>query len=139
MRWFDIIPYQNTLQDPYEIKDNKSLYFRLSPIVYDWMNLIMMGVLLEVNQIFRVKERSDTLMFHCLSLLSDEHKTFTYYFNRVKYLIKSVFVYFVLCVMLYLQKEVQTNLINWTFFIVNVLNAAMMISGNKSKESYNRS
>ena len=108
-------------------------------MMFDWSILILMGILADANQAFTNKEQSDKLMIECVSRLRDEYKTCSYYLSRVKYLIKSIFIYLVLCFMLYLQNNVQTNLINWTFFIVNVLNVAMMIAGDKSKESYNRS
>lgn len=70
--------------------------------------------------------------------MSDEYKTVAYYLHRVKYLVASVFVYLVLGIMIYLQHNVQTNLINWTFFVMNVLNLSMMITGSHSNKSYTR-
>jgi len=52
LRWFDIVPYQNRLANPYNINGVESLYFRLIPIYQDWMILIMMGILTEVNEAF---------------------------------------------------------------------------------------
>ena len=45
-------------------------------------------------------------MVECVSRLSDEHKTSSYYLSRVKYLVKSIFVYLILGAMLYLQNNV---------------------------------
>jgi hypothetical protein len=138
LKWFDVVPYQNTLLDPYNSNEKESLYFRLIPMYQDWVILILMGILSEVNQAFTNRERADKLIYLSYSLLSDDHKTFSYYFNRVKYLVKSVFLYCVLGVMIYLQHNVQTNIINWTFFVANVINLSMMITGDHTPQSYKR-
>lgn len=56
-RWSNIIPYQNSIDDPFLVKkrfpdNDQTIYFQVLPQVEDWFILVMMGLLNKVNVMF---------------------------------------------------------------------------------------
>jgi hypothetical protein len=63
--------------------------------------------------------------------MSDDFRTTSYYLGRVKRIAKGMFIWTIIVVMCGIQCNMQTNLLNWLFFIVNIVQAVVVISGTK--------
>ena len=129
LSWFDMIPYTNKYSDPYRINDDADIYFRLKPETLDWFILVMLGLIIELNTLFRDKKKADKMVDEAVHGMSDDFPRTTYYFGRVKRIISSLFIYIIIATMCIVQINMQTNLINWLFFIVNITNVVIMITG----------
>jgi hypothetical protein len=135
LAWFDFVPSANKFWNPYNINDNDDMYFRLSPQWIDWIILILMGLIIEFNTLFKDKEKSDKMVQEATDGMADDFKRTSYYLGRVKRIMKGVLVYSIIIAMCVVQINMQTNLLNWLFFVLNIINVVIMISGAHSRTS----
>jgi hypothetical protein len=133
--WFSFVPPSNDLWDPYHINNNKDMHFRFVPEILDWFILILMGIIVEFNTLFSDKSKSNRMVNEALVGMSDDWKTLSYYLGRVKRVTQGMFIWVIIIVMCFIQVNMQTNLLNWLFFIVNIVNAVIMISGTRTLKS----
>lgn len=107
------------------------MYFRIKPEFIDWAVLIMMNILLIVNGMYKQKAEIDTLKEKTSANLKDQYGKASYYYNRVETIIKSFLIYTLLVFMIYVHTTIETNLVNWVFFILNSINFAFIVRGVK--------
>jgi hypothetical protein len=67
--------------------------------------------------------------------MADDFKRIAYYFARVKRIMKGVFIYGIIIAMCVIHVNMQTNILNWLFFIVNIVNVVIMIIGVETQSS----
>lgn len=67
--------------------------------------------------------------------MADDFKRTAYYFARVKRVLKGVFIYGIILAMVVIHVNMQTNFLNWLFFIVNIVNVVIMIVGVQTQSS----
>lgn len=135
LSWFSFVPPSNDLWDPYHINNNNDMYFRFVPEILDWFILILMGIIVEFNTLFSDKSKSNRMVNEALVGMSDDWKTLSYYLGRVKRVCEGMFIWIIIIVMCCIQIQMQTNMLNWLFFIVNIVNAVIMISGTRTLRS----
>ena len=78
LSWFDMVPYTNDLWNPYNIYDGENLYFRLCPRVVDWFILILLGLIVELNTLFRNKKVADKMVEEATNGMTDDFKRTAY-------------------------------------------------------------
>jgi hypothetical protein len=64
-RWLNLFPQDNTNADPWNIAGKKSMYWRVLPNGTDWIVLILMKLLHEVNLMFKDKKPVAALQDYC--------------------------------------------------------------------------
>jgi len=139
LSWFDMVPHSNDLANPYKINDTTNSYFRLAPQFLDWGILITLGLIVELNTLFRDKKKSEKMVQEAKDGMSDDFQRTSYYLGRVKRILKGVFIYCIILVMCIVQVNMQTNVINWLFFIVNIVNVSILVSGVNTRASFKSS
>ena len=55
-RWMNLYPQENPNDDPWLLKDSKSMYWAVGPNMTNWMVLILMKLLHVVNRMFKEKK-----------------------------------------------------------------------------------
>lgn len=130
-KWLNLYPNQNPSTNPFNITPGESMYFRIKPEFIDWAVLIMMNILLIVNGMYKQKAEIDTLKEKTSANLKDQYGKASYYYNRVETIIKSFLIYTLLVFMIYVHTTIETNLVNWVFFILNSINFAFIVRGVK--------
>lgn len=90
----------------------------------------MMGLLNKVNMMFKDKEAIVKITEIAENSFEDQYKKTSYYMGRVITISKGIAIYFVLILMIYMQIYIETNIINWVFFVLNTLGFALMIRAN---------
>jgi len=139
LKWWSLIP-SNDIDDPYNMCSghkpgqmciDTDMYFRLKPSFLDWFILIAMSLLNDLNKMYQNKKEVAQLTEQCKSNLRDQYAKATYYYGRVENIVKGLFIYVVMITMIAIHALIETNIINWIFFILNAINLAMMIRGNK--------
>jgi hypothetical protein len=101
--------------DPFDIKGEDSIYFRLKPRLFDWAILLMMSLLNSINDMYKNREEIEKLHEDTTSLLQDDYKKSLYYYNRVQNIVKGMMIWVVLGFMIGAIISIETNLINWIF------------------------
>jgi hypothetical protein len=56
LKWLMFFPTENSIENPFQVRDYNSFYFNVKPHISEWMVLILMGFLSEVNEIFKDKK-----------------------------------------------------------------------------------
>jgi hypothetical protein len=92
-----------------------------------------MGILNDVNEMYKDHKKIEELRYRVSGQIADEYTKATYYYNRMKTVIHGSFIYLIVFSMLVLQFKVQTNLINWIFFTLCMMNFALLIRGSNDK------
>ena len=64
-RWLNLFPQENPNSNPWLIKGELSMYFRISPNMTDWIVLILMKLLHEINMMFKDKKKVMELQDFC--------------------------------------------------------------------------
>lgn len=112
-----------------EIKDG--IYFRFTPYKYDWLVLLGASVLISVNKIYTNPDSKD-LEDQVYRYLKEKYPKGVNMFEKGSVKTRSFIIYCLLFLMLYFIGRAQTNIINITFFTLNVLNA-MILAKNDNK------
>jgi hypothetical protein len=81
-RWMNLFPQDNSNSDPWKIKGNKSMYFRVLPNMTDWMVLILMKLLHEINTMYKDKKEVNLLQEYCTNQVKDKYGKAHYYWLR---------------------------------------------------------
>lgn len=113
LKFYTIFP--NNSMDPFDIKGEDSIYFRLKPRMFDWAILLMMSLLNSINDMYKNREEIEKLHEDTTSLLQDDYKKSLYYYNRVQNIVKGMMIWVVLGFMIGAIISIETNLINWIF------------------------
>jgi hypothetical protein len=140
-KWSNIIPYQNPVSDPFLVFENgtsDTIYFQVSPQLEDWFILVMMGLLNKVNMMYKDKEAIVKLTEIAENSFQEQYKKTSYYMGRVVKISKGLTIYAVLTLMVYMQIYIETNIINWIFFVLNTLSFALMIRANTNVYAINQ-
>jgi hypothetical protein len=120
------------LKDPFNIKEGYSLYFRIQPQVEDWINIILIRALREVNFIYTIeKKETNNLRRECEQVVKEKTGQLGYYWSRVKRIVLGIFTYAIVFLMIGMQLFQEVNIISWLFFVLNLLSFGMMIRGNQ--------
>ena len=98
----------------------------------DWTVLIMMSLLNIVNDMYKQKSEIAKLQEVAKNSIQEQYKSANYYYGRVERIVKSLIIYMILIFMIYIHQSIETNIINWCFFILNALNFAFIIRGTKN-------
>jgi len=56
----------------------------------------------------------------------------TYYLNRVQNIVKGILIYALMVFMIGIHIRLETNLFNWVFFSLNMINLALIIRGTNT-------
>lgn len=131
-KWLSLVPHGNSIKDPFNNLNDKNLYFRLRPTLQDWIVLFIMAILNDINSMFKKKKQIRKLEEQCNASLKDQYGKALYYYKRVENIVKGLIIYVVLLLMIYVHTTIEINLINWVFFTLNVINAALFIRGTES-------
>jgi hypothetical protein len=140
-QWFGLIPTLNDLDDPFNFAGKTSMYWKLKPEKYDWAVLIMMSILDTVNQMFSNQREGevDKLQEECTKSFKKNYKRLTYYMQRVQNIIKGLIIYALMVFMVFIHKDLETNIINWIFFSLNMINLALIIRGTSTMNDIKQS
>ena len=119
-QWFNYAPYDYPLDKPFDIMKQETMYWRLSPQPADWVILVVMGTLNDINHLYAQKDevRKRTRGIH--RHFNDDYARANYYWARTKRVLTAIFTYVVVAIMIFLQVTLETNLITWLFFILNM-------------------
>ena len=128
----DFFPQENPLNNPWLIKENYNMYWRIKPKFDDWIVLFMMSFLDSINNMFKNKLEIIKLQDHCTNSFRDKYDKFHYYYKRTDKIIKGVIIYVMMMSMIYLHTFIQINIFNWVFWTLNVINFALLVRGTKS-------
>jgi hypothetical protein len=131
-RWMDFYPQHNPKDDPWLIKGNHDMYWRVDPNIADWIVLFFMALLDSINKMFKNKKEIIMLQDFVANDFRDKYSKFSYYYKRTDKILKGILIYTILGTNIYIHKYLQVNMINWVFWILNILNLAFMIRGTKS-------
>jgi len=137
-RWMDFYPQNNPKDDPWLIKGNHNMYWRVDPNIGDWIVLFFMALLDSINKMFKNKKEIILLQEFVASDFKDKYSKFSYYYKRTEKILQGFVVYSVLGINIYIHKYLQVNLINWVFWILNILNFGLMIRGTKTTKYVNQ-
>jgi hypothetical protein len=130
-KWLNLYPNQNPPTNPFNFTPGENMYFRFRPEFIDWGVLILMHILMIVNTMFKQKAEIDNLREKTNANLKDQYAKASYYYNRVETIAKSLLIYTLLIFMIYVQTTIETNLINWVFYVLNSINFAFIVRGVK--------
>lgn len=83
----------------------------------------------------RQVEAVEKLQEVTMHLLKDRHKKSLYYWGRVQNIVKGLMIWAVLIMMITATAYIETNIINWVFLTLNLVNFGLIIRGNKSLKS----
>jgi len=83
---------------------------------------------------YRQKKEIARLEEDIKNSIKDRYEKLVYYYGRVDKIVKSIAIYSILIFMIYLHSTIEVNLINWMFFMLNLVNFAFIIRGSKSLE-----
>lgn len=115
-------------------KIGDSIYFRHTPYPYDWMVLLIMCLLNFINVIFINEGLSKELTNTCYETVRDQYADQIFALLRFKNSVSRYMIFIAMVAMFYFIGRAQTNLINWGFFVLNILNFAFIAKGD-NKES----
>jgi hypothetical protein len=102
------------------------------------MILITLGIIVEFNVLFSDYKKAERMVHEAKQGMSDDFKRTAYYFARVKRIAEGIFIYSIIMVMCMVQINLETNILNWLFFIVNIMNLVILISGASTQASLKR-
>jgi hypothetical protein len=80
---------------------------------------------------FKDKKEVMNLQEYCSNQIKDNYGKAHYYWLRTQRFIMGAVIYLILIIMVGLQYYIEQNLLNWIFWILNVVNFALMIRGSK--------
>jgi len=81
-RWLNLFPQDNPNDDPWGTAGERSMYFRISPNMTDWLVLILMKLLHEINRMFKDKQEVLALQEYCANQIKDNYAKTSYYWLR---------------------------------------------------------
>jgi len=135
MYWWNIFPhaYQqaDTRIDPYHIKNGESQYGILSPQWEDWLSIVLMNFLNDINVMYKNdKGEVDYWTKEAVSVLEEKMGKANYYFSRFKKIAFGLFTYFIVFSMIFVQGLTEPSIITWIFMALNLVNMAYMVRGS---------
>jgi len=68
----------------------------------------------------------------CSIMLKKNFAKATYYLNRVQNIVKGILIYALMVFMIGIHIRLETNLFNWVFFSLNMINLALIIRGTNT-------
>jgi len=98
MKFYTIFP--NNSKDPFGIEGNESIYFRLKPEPFDWIILLMLSLLNNINSMYQNREAIEKLHEDTNSLLQDDYKKLLYYYKRVQNIVKGLMIWVTIILMI---------------------------------------
>jgi hypothetical protein len=144
MYWWNLFPnrymvHDNLKKDPFHIKPGDIMYGKCSPHIEDWINIFLMRFLREVNIIY-TKEKLEEykLRQSAIHVVEEKAGKAGYYFNRFKSIFAGIFQSFVIIALVCVQYITAPSIITWLFFVLNLLNLALMIRGSLKEKEIHR-
>jgi len=132
-KWLNLYPPTNPSSDPFLFKEkgNEDMYFKISPQAIDWTVVVLLNLLSIVNDMFKQKKEIIKLTELTSLAMKDKYERAIYYYGRVERIIKSLLIFAILILMIYMQSTIEISIINWVFFVLNTINFAFIIRGTK--------
>jgi len=132
-QWWGLIPIDDKITDPFEFNQKaNSFYAKLEPSKFNWCVLVMMSMLNGINKMFSEKEEIIKLTIQCENNLNDQYTKLFYYLARVKTISKGLIIYALIIFMIFIHSKLETNIINWIFFTLQMINFALIVKGTSS-------
>ena len=111
-------------------KFTDEIYFRHTPYPYDWLVLLMMCLINFINTIFYDEKFADQLSEICFKNLRDQYSDEIFALIRFRNSNSRFMIIPAMSFMFYFIGQVQTTVINWGFFVLNILNFAFIAKGD---------
>ena len=104
-----------------------SYYFRHNIQARDWIILLMLSCLQQINVFFEDGQRGGKLSKHALDYFKQHYKRGVYTFIRYTNLLNRYAVWVAVILNFHILRTGTSSLINWIFFVLNALNFAFII------------
>ena len=114
-------------------KEGESIYFRHTPYPVDWIFLILMASLNNINRMYVYDDHDNSLTQKSRKFIQENYSSQIYNYMRIKNQIQSVLVFLILILQFYFIGKAQCTLINWVFWCLNLL-ALRLIAEDKRTE-----
>ena len=125
LRWLNFYP-EGDLPD--WSADEKNIYFRYIPIFSEWTILTLMTLLDTINLLYQDKHRVRKLSESSSELIEASFKEETFLtLIKIKNVFNRLLIFVALAVMVFFVGKAQTNLINWGFWSLFVINVYYMV------------
>lgn len=136
MYWWNLFPnryldFANLKKDPFHIVPGEKMYGRCSPQLEDWINVMLMRALREINIMYTTEALEEyKLRQQAYHIIEEKTGKLGYYFNRFKKIFLGIFNTFVIIALVCVQYITTPSIITWLFFALNLFNLALMVKGS---------
>ena len=120
-------------------KEGDSIYFRHSPYGFDLFVLLLTCMLNSINLLYSDKKRVDEMQRSCYESIRNDYSAGVHAAQRVKNFLAKIGIFVTLALMLYFVGKLQTNLLTWILFSLNVLNIAWIAKGDNKPSTLRHS
>jgi hypothetical protein len=117
LEWYNV--YQSRAKPTW--KPGDSIYFRHTPYLVDWVFLVLMASLNNINRMYVEYDVEHELSKKSYSFIRDQYATHVYNVIRLKNRLESYMICFILAIMFYFIGRAQCTLLNWAFWCLNLL------------------
>lgn len=107
-----------------------TVYFRHTPYAFDWIVLLIMCGLGFVNNLFSKKTENETLEALAFENLRNRYPYTMFTLLRITNYCSQWAIILVICTMFYYICHADSNLVNWIFFIANIINFSFVAKGD---------
>jgi len=91
----------DVMADPFHIEPGMSIYFRCSPQLQDWINILLLRFLREINIMYTTEKANEyKLRETAKHIIAEKTGKFGYYMARVGRIFKGIFDYAILIAMI---------------------------------------
>jgi hypothetical protein len=143
LRWCNYIPQNPNYTDPYDqyrekydfeiaLSEKDPMYLNVFPTAQAWVVLIFMSFLQDINAMYKDKENVAKLKEMISLQQKKDFPKIMYYTNRFWLVSKGLLINSVLLSLIYLVIYIETNLINWVFYVLTTLLIALKLRASSS-------
>ena len=113
--------------------DSRNIYFRYTPLLNEWCILVLMTLLDTINLLYQDRRRTAKLSGSAYESIRDSFKEETFLtLIKIKNVFSRLLIFVALVLMIFFIGKAQTNLINWGFWSLFVINFYYMAKADEA-------
>ena len=108
--------------------DSDDVYFRFKPYPLDFLVLILASILNMINILFKDTLTAEKNSQKCYEIIRNKFSKEIFWLKNIFSVLQRILRFFIIFIVIISIRYMQTNLMNWIFFSLFVINFALIAS-----------
>ncbi len=109
-----------------QLNDSDDVYFRFKPYPLDFLVLILASILNMINILFKDTITAEKNSQTCYEIIRNKFSKEIFWLKNIFSVLQRIFRFFIIFIVIISIRYMQTNLMNWIFFSLFVINFALI-------------